>query len=55
MFVGRTLMGMDSLSARYYGPQVGRFVSEDLGQDSGNWYWYADANPTNKVDFACMT
>jgi len=45
--------GMLYNRARFYDPQVGRFVSEDpIGFNSGqmNFYVYAGSNPTNLVD-----
>ena len=48
--------GMIYLRARYYQPEVGRFVSEDPARDNTNWYSYCDGNavmrfdPSGKVD-----
>jgi RHS repeat-associated protein len=39
--------GFDYLRARYYDPEVGRFLSEDL---LGNGYPYGANNPANMVD-----
>jgi RHS repeat-associated protein len=38
--------------ARYYSPQLGRFISQDpIGFNGGlNWYAYADGNPISEVD-----
>lgn len=43
-------IGLIYMRARYYDPEVGRFVSEDPGRNGGNWYPYAEADPINKVD-----
>jgi len=42
--------GLIYMRARYYDPEVGRFVSEDSGRNGGNWYPYTEADPINKVD-----
>ena len=42
--------GLIYMRARYYDPEIGRFVSEDPGQNTVNWYWYADGNPVNNYD-----
>ena len=42
--------GLIYMRARYYDPEVGRFVSEDPGRNGGNWYPYTEADPINKVD-----
>jgi len=42
--------GLIYMRARYYDPEIGRFVSEDPRQNGGNWYWYADGNPTTLID-----
>src|SRR5208282_568083 len=44
--------GFCYMRARYYDPQVGRFVSEDpKGFDGGvNLYEYASGNPVNRID-----
>ena len=42
--------GMIYLRARYYQPEVGRFVSEDPVKDGMNWYEYCYSNPTNLFD-----
>jgi len=38
------------MRARYYDPEIGRFVSEDPGQDGSNWYIYCDNNSINSID-----
>ena len=42
--------GMIYLRARYYQPEVGRFISEDPAKDGINWYGYANNNPVLFVD-----
>lgn len=43
--------GLVYMQARYYDPQVGRFLSVDPAQESGlNRYWYANGNPVKNVD-----
>ncbi len=42
--------GMIYLRARYYQPEVGRFVSEDPAKDGGNWYRYCSENPVMFTD-----
>jgi len=42
--------GLIYMRARYYDPEVGRFVSEDPGWNGVNWYQYTEADPINKVD-----
>jgi len=42
--------GLIYMRARYYDPEVDRFVSEDPGRNGGNWYPYTEADPINKVD-----
>jgi RHS repeat-associated protein len=46
--------GLIYMRARYYDPQIGRFASEDSRRDGGNWYNYANANPTNNADYTGM-
>ena len=38
------------LRARYYDPNVRRFISEDPVEDGGNWYVYAGNNPIRFID-----
>ena len=53
-FTGRELdeTGLYFYRARYYSPQIGRFISEDpIAFDGGpNIYTYADNDPINSVD-----
>ena len=42
--------GFIYLRARYYSPEIGRFVSEDPVRDGLNWYVYANNNPVNYID-----
>jgi len=41
-------------NARYYDPQVGRFLTEDPSRKGGNWYAYCENDPINKTDPTCM-
>jgi RHS repeat-associated protein len=42
--------GLLQLGARYYWPEVGRFVSQDPARDEVNWYTYVGNKPTVGVD-----
>jgi len=42
--------GLLQLGARYYWPEVGRFVSQDPEKDGADWYAYARNNPLGYVD-----
>jgi RHS repeat-associated protein len=42
--------GLIYMRARYYDPVVGRFVSQDPKENGGNWFLYADNDPSNRVD-----
>jgi len=42
--------GLIYMRARYYDPEIGRFISEDPNGDGVNWYLYAEGNPVNMVD-----
>ena len=42
--------GYTYLQARYYDPNIGRFVSEDPAMDGDNWYVYCGNDPINMVD-----
>jgi RHS repeat-associated protein len=52
-FTGKTedkATGLDYFNARYYDPEVGRFISPDPAQDGLNWYVYCGDNPVNRID-----
>jgi RHS repeat-associated protein len=38
------------MRARFYNPEIKRFVNEDPIQDGLNWYAYAGGNPINRLD-----
>jgi len=42
--------GLLQLGARYYWPEVGRFLQQDPVGDGMNWYLYAVANPVSFID-----
>ncbi|MBP3505766.1 MAG: hypothetical protein J6K43_05115, partial [Lachnospiraceae bacterium] len=42
--------GFIYLRARYYAPEIGRFISEDPIRDGLNWYTYCENNPVMFVD-----
>ncbi len=42
--------GLTYMRARYYDPEVGRFISEDPEFREANWYAYAKSNPVNRLD-----
>jgi RHS repeat-associated protein len=42
--------GLDYFGARYYDPEVGRFISVDPGKQGTNWYEYCFDNPVKMVD-----
>ena len=44
------IAGMYYAQARYYKPQVGRFISEDPIRDQLNWYGYCANNPLKFFD-----
>jgi RHS repeat-associated protein len=43
--------GLIYMRARYYDPEIGRFVSEDPGQNGINWFIYTTNNPVNMIDY----
>jgi RHS repeat-associated protein len=45
-----TESGFDYLRARYYDPEVGRFLGQDPLAQGSNYYSYANSNPVNFVD-----
>ncbi len=42
--------GLIYMRARYYEPETGRFVSQDVAKDWLNWYVYAGNQPNNNID-----
>ncbi len=42
--------GLVYMRARYYDPNVGRFISQDPGVHGTNWFIYASDNPTCRCD-----
>ena len=42
--------GLYYMRARYYSPEIGRFINEDPVRDGLNWYEYAGGNPISRVD-----
>ncbi len=42
--------GLYYFNARYYDPNLGRFISEDSAKDGANWYSYCSNNPLKYVD-----
>jgi len=42
--------GFLQLGARYYWPEIGRFVSQDPIGEGGNWYAYVGSNPVVRID-----
>ncbi len=42
--------GLYYFGARYYDPEIGRFISEDPGQDGVDWFGYCRDNPINLID-----
>ncbi|MBN2653363.1 MAG: hypothetical protein JXR63_13375, partial [Spirochaetales bacterium] len=42
--------GLYYFNARWYDPQLGRFVTEDPVRDGNNWFAYCGNNPINFVD-----
>lgn len=47
-------LGLDLLGARYYDPNIGRFITQDPIRDGLNWYAYCGNNPVMKVDLTGM-
>jgi RHS repeat-associated protein len=53
LFTGKVLEGSTGLvyfGARWYDPEVGRFISVDPAEDGENWYAYCEGNPANYID-----
>jgi RHS repeat-associated protein len=42
--------GLYYFGARFYDPEVGRFISVDPARDGVNWYGYCNANPVRYID-----
>jgi RHS repeat-associated protein len=42
--------GLQQLGARFYWPEIGRFIQQDPSGDGMNWYAYAGNNPVTGVD-----
>jgi RHS repeat-associated protein len=42
--------GLYYFNARWYDPQIGRFLTEDPIKDGNNWYAYAGNNPIMNID-----
>jgi RHS repeat-associated protein len=42
--------GLVYFGARFYDPEVGRFITVDPGKDGLNWYAYCENNPLRYVD-----
>ena len=42
--------GLQQLGARFYWPELGRFVQQDPIGDGMNWYAYAGGNPVTRID-----
>lgn len=53
LFTGKVLsedIGLIYFGARWYDPEVGRFITVDPAEDGGNWYAYCRNNPINAID-----
>jgi RHS repeat-associated protein len=42
--------GLSCSKARYYNPNIGRFVSEDPPRNAENLYYYVNNDPLNMFD-----
>lgn len=42
--------GLNYFGARFYDPEMGRFISVDPAKDGWNWYAYCNGNPVKLVD-----
>ena len=47
--------GLYYMRARYYEPGSGRFISEDLARDGGNWFAYCGNDPVARYDSSGKT
>ncbi|MDY7027332.1 MAG: RHS repeat-associated core domain-containing protein [Spirochaetota bacterium] len=53
MYTGKELdeaTGLYYYNARWYDPELGRFITEDPARDGRNWYVYARNNPLKYID-----
>jgi RHS repeat-associated protein len=53
LFTGKMLTeetGLVYFGARWYDPEIGRFISHDPEEDGENWYSYCENDPINYVD-----
>jgi RHS repeat-associated protein len=53
LFTGKMLTeetGLVYFGARWYDPEIGRWISPDPSEDGENWYSYCGNNPVNYVD-----
>ncbi|NLW46759.1 MAG: hypothetical protein GXY86_05440 [Firmicutes bacterium] len=53
LFTGKVLdesTGLVYFGARWYDPEVGRFISPDPEEDGENWYAYCGNDPVNYID-----
>ena len=53
MFTGKELdtdTGLYYYNARWYDPNLGRFITEDPARDGVNWFIYVNNNPLNFID-----
>ncbi len=53
LYTGRELdpdTGLYYTNARWYDPQLGRFITEDPARDGNNWYAYVNNNPMAYTD-----
>ncbi|MGE5557698.1 MAG: RHS repeat-associated core domain-containing protein [Bacillota bacterium] len=42
--------GLLYFGARFYDPEIGRFITEDFAKDGPNWYIYCRNNPLKYID-----
>lgn len=43
-------VGLFYFNARWYDPELGRFITEDPARDGVNWFVYCSNNPLNRTD-----
>ena len=46
----KDVTGLYYFGARYYDPEIGRFITEDPGQDGEDWFGYCGNNPVGYFD-----